>query len=64
MFESVTSRSFPLIYVDNGWNYVFDISGVQLARDPAQQAFYTVSTTNRDYTSTGILPMRQLDVER
>ena len=48
----------PLIYVDNSWNYTFDLSG-STRTVPARQAYYTVSTSNVQ-TKAGIVPLRQL----
>ena len=50
----------PLIYVDNSWNYAFDVSGsIPTYTYPAQQAYYTVATSNVQ-TKAGIVPLRQL----
>ena len=48
----------PLIYVDNGWNYVFDITGATRTYK-AQQAFYTVAKSVVK-TIDGNVEMRQL----
>mgnify|MGYP003605630524 CR=1 FL=1 len=48
----------PLIYVDNGWNFTFDLS-TSTRTIPAQQAYYTVSE-NTVSTKEGSIRLREL----